>query len=357
MILGEISRCLAANGVTLAGESIVVVACSGGADSVALAAAAAELLGSRRVVLGHFDHAVRTGSELDAKLVEIVGGRLGADVRIETGVGLKPREAELREARYAALERIRADVGATLVLTAHTRDDQAETVLLRLIRGASDLRGMRERSGLVVRPLLHISRSLAREFAASRRMPFTDDPSNLEPRFLRNRIRKELLPLLESRYRPRITERLASGAERPRVGPLPRVRPEPPVLPMVGIRIERIAWAPGCPLSTEPTVALFDAATLPGLRVRGARPGDRIAPLGMTGHRKLQDIFVDAKVPRERRWGSPVLVADDDEVLWIPGLVRSTRSLVGPDTREVWRVVAECFSQTSTCSNGSVPSC
>jgi tRNA(Ile)-lysidine synthase len=84
-----------------------------------------------------------------------------------------------------------------------------------------------------------------------------------------------------------------------------------------------------------------DAETVgTGLTMRNALPGDRIRPLGLGGHRKLQDVFVDCKVPRDQRWSRPVLEAEG-VVLWVPGLVRSHDALISPQTRAAWRVVIE----------------
>ncbi|MBI4822051.1 MAG: tRNA lysidine(34) synthetase TilS [Deltaproteobacteria bacterium] len=344
MILAELERALVEAGFQLRGEARVVVACSGGSDSVCLAHACCEVLGARRVVLAHFDHGVRDDSAEDARLVERLALELGADFSSAHGVGLLPREAELRAARYEALDRIRLASDAALVLTAHTRDDQAETVLMRLIRGARELRGMAAQRDHLLRPLLRVPRAATKAYVADRALPFRDDPSNFEPRYLRNRIRKELLPLLETRYRAGFAARLARPSRRE----VPSSKSIRATIPATTVLIERIPLDQAV-RPKDPSVALIDAGTCPALRVRGARVGDRVALLGLAGHKKLQDIFVDAKVPPERRWGSPVIVDPADEILWVPGLARSAHGLLTDGTREVWRLSIERFSETSTC--------
>ena len=135
MLLSELGRTLRGVGVLRDAESRVLIACSGGADSVGLAVAAVEWLGARRVVLAHVDHAVREDSAEDAHFVRVLAISLGArsvEARIEPEGS---DEASLRESRYRALERMRAEVGAEWILTAHTRDDQAESFVLGMIRG------------------------------------------------------------------------------------------------------------------------------------------------------------------------------------------------------------------------------
>lgn len=359
MIVAEVARTLAAVGVERRGESRVLVACSGGADSVVLAHAAVVHLGARRVVLGHVDHAVRAGSPADAAWVEGYAARLGAEscvTRLEPG---PDDEARLRVARYAALEAQRAAAGAAWILTAHSADDQAETVLLGLIRGPHPrvLAGMPARRGPILRPLLEVPRATIRAYAARAHLDWREDPSNPEPRWLRNRLRKELLPLIEARYRAGFAARLARLAAelgssddaspiggpdvlRAPGGPAPRGRTNrpapPPVVSPVEIAIERRAWS-ATPLPAGPAVALFDADVLDRLVVRAIRPGDRIRPMGLGGSKKLQDVLVDAKVPREARDGLWVAAHPaTGEVVWVPGLARSEVAPVTTSTTQVW---------------------
>ncbi len=165
----------------------VTCAVSGGADSLALLVLATE--SGCEVTAVHVDHGLRAGSADEARIVSAAAERFGAgfraeSVRVEPGPNL---EARARAARYAVLP---ADV-----LTGHTADDQAETVLINLLRGAGvpGLAGIRPER----RPLLGLRRSETAELCALLDLDPVDDPTNREPRFLRNRVRLELLPLLD----------------------------------------------------------------------------------------------------------------------------------------------------------------
>lgn len=320
----------------------MVVACSGGRDSVVLAHATATLLGARRVVLGHVDHGVRAGSALDARFVEALAKELGSAY---VGVRVAPRsdaEAELRRVRYEALEQIRLEQEASLVLTAHTEDDQAETVLLQLIRSTElrGLTGIARRVGCVVRPLLDVPRSEIATYADRYRLEWREDPSNLEPRYLRNRIRKELLPLLERRYRPRITGRLARmvRTEKERSAVVAGVRVEsttksPP--PSDAVAASLVDWTGGTPPDGRARAA-FDAAELRQPAVRRVRPGDRIQPFGMTGRTKVTEVLRAAGIPAHLRRDVLVLVDAEDRVVWVPGVLRSAAAPIQPETTRAW---------------------
>jgi tRNA(Ile)-lysidine synthase len=178
----------------------VVVGCSGGADSLALLALAAAA--GIPVVAVHVDHGLRDGSEADFAVVAGAAAELGvpATVRriaVDPGPNL---EARARDARYEALEDARAGAGATAVLVGHTADDQAETVLLNLLRGAATagLAAMPVRQGTVVRPLLGLRHRDALEICARLGLAPVVDPMNGDTRFRRVWLRREVLPALEA---------------------------------------------------------------------------------------------------------------------------------------------------------------
>jgi tRNA(Ile)-lysidine synthase len=178
----------------------VVVACSGGADSVALLALAVDA--GLRPVAVHVDHCLRAGSASEADHVRAVAGRLGAEFRsARTPVDAGPNlEARARDARYGALERARVEVGADVVLVGHTADDQAETVLLNVLRGAAatGLGGMAPRHGTLVRPLLDVRRSETGALCTGLGLDVLVDPMNDDRAFRRVAIRHDVLPLLSS---------------------------------------------------------------------------------------------------------------------------------------------------------------
>lgn len=180
----------------------VLVALSGGPDSTALLAVLAALSRSGRVGAVracHVDHGLREGSHEDQARCAALCASLGVPFdarRVQVGPG--NLQAEARRARYAALRAAAREAGAARIATGHTRTDQAETVLLRLLRGAGarGLSGIPARRGALVRPLLGASRPEVLGYLSRRALPFLEDPTNASPRFLRNRVRAELLPVL-----------------------------------------------------------------------------------------------------------------------------------------------------------------
>lgn len=189
-------------------EAPLVLAVSGGADSMALlhaAALAAPAMGWR-IHVAHLDHALRQESADDADFVTDAARALDLPVTVRrTDVAALARaegrsiEDAGREARYRFLEEVAARTGARIV-TAHTADDAAETVLLNLLRGAgpSGVHGIPQRRGRIVRPLIGERRATLRAALDAAGIAYRDDPSNADPAYLRNRVRHELLPLMES---------------------------------------------------------------------------------------------------------------------------------------------------------------
>jgi len=201
---------------------LVLVACSGGADSLALAAATAFV--SVRSEAGYrsgaitVDHGLQAGSaERADALAERLRG-IGLDpvlvVRVEVGNDGGP-EAAARTARYEALDDAAARLGARAVLLAHTSDDQAETVLLGLARGsgARSLAGMAPISGVYRRPVLGLTRAVLRRACVAHGLEPWDDPHNADPRFTRVRIRVDALPALERAVGPGVAAALARTAD------------------------------------------------------------------------------------------------------------------------------------------------
>ena len=179
-------------------DAPVVVACSGGADSVALLVLATEA--ELAPVAVHVDHGLRADSAADVDVVRRAAESLGVPWRsVRVAVGAGPNlEARARDARYGALQVAREELGATAILVAHTADDQAETVLLNVLRGsaAAGLGGMAPRRGAIVRPLLHLRRADVRAVAAARGLEVVEDPTNADVRWRRAWIRHEVLPML-----------------------------------------------------------------------------------------------------------------------------------------------------------------
>lgn len=194
----------------------VVVACSGGADSIALLGILHNLSRELGLVLhvAHFDHRMRATSERDARLVQRVATSLGLPARIGTAARILRSEADAREARYRFLRAVAREVGARVIAVGHTQDDQAETVLLHLVRGSgiTGLAAMRPRRDDVARPLLCLTRAETETYAREMRVRVARDPSNRDPRYARNLVRLRVLPLLEG-INPKAREALARTAD------------------------------------------------------------------------------------------------------------------------------------------------
>jgi len=200
----------------------VIVALSGGADSLSLAAATAfeaPKLGLRAAAVV-VDHGLQDGSTDAAAAAAAKAQALGLDAvvtRVEVGASGGP-EAAARDARYRALREAAREAGAAAILLGHTLDDQAETVLLGLARGAgaASLQGMAEAAEFdgvaVLRPLLGVRRSTTRAACAAEGLEPWDDPQNADHRFARVRVRERVLPVLETELGPGIADALARTA-------------------------------------------------------------------------------------------------------------------------------------------------
>lgn len=181
-------------------DAPVVVACSGGPDSLALLAVAHDA--ALDPVAVHVDHGLRAGSDTEADVVAAHAERLGVAFVAETApvTAGSNLEARARHARYEALERARRATGATAILVGHTADDQAETVLLNLLRGSASagLGAMAARRGNLVRPLLGVRRAETEAVCAELGYAPVRDPTNDDTRLRRNWIRHEVLPQLSA---------------------------------------------------------------------------------------------------------------------------------------------------------------
>jgi tRNA(Ile)-lysidine synthase len=373
--------------------SRVLAAVSGGPDSTALLLALHEL--GRDVVGAHFDHALRPDSAADAEAVAALCKRLSVPLVTERRSGsLAPGslQAAARAARYSFLERAADAHGRDLIAVAHTADDQAETVVMNLLRGSgpAGLRGMPDRRGRVVRPLLAATRAQVVEYLEQAGVTPREDPSNRDRRFLRARVRHLLMPRLDrptllaiaaaaQRFRDRVAAAASDSAREPALrmealrrlyraaggadpgltrghlaamDRLAQARRTGASLALPGHLVFRVlpdgmeigptrkppaaAWrlrerrCSGC---SDPAAAHLAAGELslghrsPGLRLQ--RPGG--------GTRKLQDLLVDAHVPRHLRDELP-LVFLDGRLAWVPGVALDGLSTTRKSSpgRHVW---------------------
>ena len=439
----------------------VLVAVSGGPDSVALLHRLMELREEfqLRLEVAHLQHGIRgDDAREDARFVAELAQQLGLPFhlkevslpRIKSAAGKGNLEALARDERYGFFAELVRHRGLCKVATAHTRDDQAETLLMWFLRGSGmkGLGGMaplhqRNSAGLeltIIRPLLATSKTEVLNYLSEKCQRFRRDRTNQEPTLLRNWIRLELLPKIHERIDGRLSERLSRQAEILRdeeqwiahwvhdslqkirdgsemrrdlllsqpvavqrrvlrlwiaetrgnlrgldfvhveklrrlieLGPpqgrlalpggwevareydqlkmvrrSPRLRGSCYAYDFVAgstLRVVEAGWEIRSefirpPLERFPVdakEAVFDAACLTGpLTVRNFRNGDYLQPLGMSGHKKVKDLFIEQKLPLEMRATLPLLVLDQ-EILWVAGYRRSERAKVTVDTTTILR--------------------
>jgi tRNA(Ile)-lysidine synthase len=201
----------------------VVLAVSGGADSVAMLHMMARLRASLQIelIVAHVNHGMRPDAAEDALFVEAMAQRMGLPCVCATvdvpayrhQHRLSPEDAA-RRLRYGCLRAMARQRGADRIAIAHTADDQAETILMRLLRGAGlrGLAGIPPRRGAIIRPLIRVQRRDILAFLHTHHIPFREDPSNQQRQYLRNRLRLDLMPHLRQQYNPRLTETLCTTA-------------------------------------------------------------------------------------------------------------------------------------------------
>jgi len=310
-------------------DTRVLAAVSGGSDSVALAHVLRDLAAAGDLTLAglvHFNHQLRASAVDDERRAADVARSLNVPILVDRGdVAARARqerrsiEDAARASRYECFERARVEAGADVVALGHTRDDQAETVLLRLVRGAGPrgLAGMHPRHGRIVRPLLDCRRGDLREWLAARQIPFVEDESNADVSIPRNRVRAELLPLLETRFNPGVVDVLADEAELAREVwawmeaecerfgselDVARLRAAPPALARLVVWRALNAASGGRPIAFTPVDAALrllehtDAAVdLPGQHVQRIGPRIVLTPrdpnAGPALTRKIDTLF------------------------------------------------------------------
>jgi tRNA(Ile)-lysidine synthase len=408
-MLSTVVRTIRAHDLVHPGER-VLVAVSGGPDSMALLATLWELSGRLDVELevATVDHGLRASARAEGELVKSRAEALGlpwhglsVDVA-EARRGRASLQDAARRVRLAALEELALRRGATRIALGHQADDQAETVLFRIVRGTGvhGLAGIPYRRGAFIRPLLDVTRAEIARYLKRRSLPFVEDLSNADPRFARARVRHRLLPLL-AEENPRVREALvalAASARESRRAPAEqsasdalsglgrrtaqvvarlrhagagtrhvdisggrvleiaygrvRVGQRPAKAAPSGIRPMVIAGPGTYQLDAEsvalkisddgaPGAVSFDAdAVRWPLALRRRQPGDRMRPRGGKGSRKVADLLIDAKVARDRRDSLPVLATAEGIVIFVPGLRPSEQGRPTATTRRVFSVTA-----------------
>jgi tRNA(Ile)-lysidine synthase len=297
----------------LEGGETLVIGVSGGADSVALLHVLLRLapdLALRLHVL-HVDHGLREDSARDGEFVRALGIRLGVPVDVvRVRVAAGSIEAAARAARHGALEAAAVRVGAARIALGHTADDQAETLIMRLLEGTGvrGLAGIPPVRGRLIRPLIESRHQDAVTTLTAAGLPWIEDPSNRDVRFFRNRVRHALMP------------RLVEAAGGDVVGPLGRLarraREAIDALDHVAAaELERLAHAEhgALVLPRSALGALPRPVAAEVLRAAAARLGSR-APLRAWGHRGLRRVLASAPPRRPFRLGGVVVEVSGDRV-------------------------------------------
>lgn len=375
------------------GQGLFGVACSGGADSLVLADIAIEVAGAANVVVLTIDHALAAGSE---RVAEEVGawarsrGAAGVTRRIHVARG-PSLERAARDARYAALEALAIELGLAAILVGHTARDQAETVLMRIVRGTGPaglaaIPARRDGAVPFLRPFLAIEHSAIEAHAAARDLPVWEDPMNLDSSLTRVRVRRTVLPLLR-RENPQLDAALirlaAASAEWLAVidqlaAPWSRfpidcrtLAAQPPAiikravalaLEVAGAsydaaHLDAIAALVAKPTAGEQVLDLpgrtlvrsYDALALAhpgatptpleipdGFLIRPWAAGDRMRPARLRGRsRKLSDLYTDAKVPRSLRSAARVIARrSDGAIVWAEHIGIAHPSVLPPSERQ-----------------------
>ncbi len=350
----------------------LLLAVSGGRDSVAMLHLS--LTVGWAVAVAHLDHGLRETSSEDAGFVQGLASGLGlefASERVDVGSIAARRgwgiEEAARRVRYEFLARAAKNLGCDTILTAHTLEDNAETVLLQLLRGSGRASGIPERRGRVLRPLLNLSKRDLETYLVAQGLPWREDESNADQGFNRNWLRLTVLPLLETRF-PGAGRALARYAGISRAEDslleaqtsavpdwadwnleseaiqrrLIRRRLEASQVTVDFAHLEALRLALGNAATTRVSLPGnrsgvvqagklhvfggmpnganlrwpegFDFSAFPDARLRTRAPGDRIRL--SSGTRKLSDVLIDRKLPRELRDRLTVVVAQTGEVLW-----------------------------------------
>ncbi len=326
-------------------DGLILCAVSGGADSVALLCYLRER--GFRVAAAHFDHHLRPTSGRDADFVARLCRELGVPFALGGApVGKRPGNVEdnARRARYAFLAETARQMGAARIATAHTANDNLETVLLHLARGCGlqGLAGIQPRRGLLVRPMLHTTRPAILDYLARRGQDYVTDETNADDRYARNRVRHQVVPVLES-LNPRAVEAAARmtdylRADLARLGPRPDRSPPAPLPPLetrpvaVGERVETPLWTletgwAKCP-DRPPTPEEFYLRPAGAMALRTRREGDRLHPPFRTG-KSVKKWMIELAVPRHVRGAVPVLT-DGEAVLAVAGIGPQAAALARP---------------------------
>lgn len=362
---------------------MLLCATSGGADSLCLLWMLAKLY--QPLLAIHCNHGLRPEADTEERRLERFCGARGIAFRafrsrIKAGPGLEARARQWRRRCYALAAK---EVGARYVFLAHHAGDQAETLLLHLMRGAG-LRGalaMHENSPLegsrvrLLRPWLQQDPAQFRQILRHAKIRWSEDKSNRELGPLRNRLRLQVMPLMEKML-PGATLHLAAFPERLKRRALPGLESkamqrveallrqghgEVPLGSGKQLRLSRGRLRLQTPLQIERRKVLANWAPEPNafwisnvalekdLGLRGAKAGDRFRPFGMKGSRLVFDVLAESGIPSWERAGWPLLVDQkEDTIFGILGVRQAEEGRLAPTTRQALRVSWPAFDRAKS---------
>jgi tRNA(Ile)-lysidine synthase len=452
-ILSQVRKTISRYNMIRKGDRIIV-AVSGGPDSICLLSILADLLHELDITLiaAHFEHGLRPLEDpYETALVKEYAGALNLPFETEKASGIdlgsSSLEEKARNLRYNFFERMRTKHNATKIAMGHNLDDQAETVLMRLLRGS----GMTGLSGIppvrdntIIRPLIDVHREDIIEYLEQKNLKYAVDSSNNNSRFTRNKIRLELIPRM-TQYQPEIIEILGRLSDHLReenslvetcagewiTNNLKKNEPGEYLINIISLKAlhhalikriirnivkrynnslfgidadhvqeifdllsnpkpnitinlpggliirkeydslffssmtsymesfcyelsgtgetrineigrsiitEELMNSPHILLETRAEIAMVDRGLISfPLTLRNFRPGDRFIPLGMKGHRKIKDFFIDLKTPPFKRMQIPIIF-NGDQIVWIAGYRISDPFKVTTDTKTILKI-------------------
>lgn len=308
----------------------LLVGLSGGPDSVFLLTALLKFknLYKLGIFACHIDHQYRKESYKDAQFVKNLCKNLNVPVEVRKIKLKRFTEESARNSRYRILKKCAVKFGCSKIATGHTIDDNAETVMMWLARGCglNGLKGIPPRRAEIIRPLLIVSKKEIISYLEKNNIKYCIDRTNFTKIFTRNKIRLEILPLLE-KLNPKVKQHIFGLSE--------KIRRKKDVDTSDKKYYNKKLNYP----VREERMVVFDASKLSvkELKIRRWKPGDKMVPFGMTGSKKVQDIFTDEKVPKNIRTKLPIVTAGG-KILWVAGVKRSNDAKITDDTKEVLRL-------------------
>ncbi|HAM39397.1 MAG TPA: tRNA lysidine(34) synthetase TilS [Elusimicrobia bacterium] len=313
----------------------ILIAISGGPDSIFLLRILVQLRNLYRIKLYgcHIDHQYRKKSWKDALFVKNICKELSIPVAVEKIKLKRFSEEQARNIRYKIFEEIAGKFNCSKIATGHTLDDNAETVLMWIIRGCGlkGLSGIPPKRGRIIRPILCISKNEILNYLNSYKLRFCKDKTNLFTKFTRNKIRLNVLPRMEE-INPKVKKNIFVLSEILRNNYASK-------LSVGRVDTFKKKYYNSVNYNFKEKTVFFDVDKLDIKKInkRNWKNGDKMVPFGMTKAKKLQDIFVDEKIPKEIRKKIPIISVGNN-IIWVAGVKRSNDAMITENTKRIMRL-------------------